>query len=153
MSTEERLQSEVMTENRKELVADIAPFGLRMPSDLKARIARTAAGNNRSMNSEILSILEREFPASEPVIDSINRVHHMVLEMHVVAGKYTYEDIFAEFKGILSDFPSGPVDGWTDEITDKFNLIFQFISAQQANPYDPAVEAARLEDESESTDD
>lgn len=40
-----------------------APFGLRMPPDLKARVDASAKSNRRSMNSEIVLHLERAFPA------------------------------------------------------------------------------------------
>ncbi|EOI6456166.1 TPA: Arc family DNA-binding protein [Yersinia enterocolitica] len=38
--------------------SQIAPFGLRMPEDLKDAIAERAKRNGRSMNSEIIHILE-----------------------------------------------------------------------------------------------
>lgn len=38
--------------------SQIAPFGLRMPEDLKDAIAERAKNNGRSMNSEIIYILE-----------------------------------------------------------------------------------------------
>ncbi|WP_404653623.1 Arc family DNA-binding protein [Raoultella terrigena] len=37
--------------------SQIAPFGLRMPEDLKTAIAERATKNGRSMNAEILQIL------------------------------------------------------------------------------------------------
>jgi hypothetical protein len=40
----------------------IAPFGLRMPPMLKERIRRAAQDNGRSMNAEIVSALEKEYP-------------------------------------------------------------------------------------------
>jgi hypothetical protein len=44
------------------------PYGLRMPPDLKQRVKNAAAANNRSMNAEIISRIERSFHASlEPV--------------------------------------------------------------------------------------
>ncbi len=36
----------------------IAPFGLRMPDELKEKIQERAKANGRSMNSEIIQILE-----------------------------------------------------------------------------------------------
>ncbi|EEA7628936.1 Arc family DNA-binding protein [Enterobacter roggenkampii] len=36
----------------------IAPFGLRMPEDLKEKIAERAKNNGRSMNAEIVQILQ-----------------------------------------------------------------------------------------------
>lgn len=38
--------------------SQIAPFGLRMPEDLKDAIAKRAADNGRSMNAEIVQILQ-----------------------------------------------------------------------------------------------
>lgn len=54
-----------MADNPKELLATIAPFGLRMQSDLKERIKAAAEKNNRSMNSEIIARLEASFLFSE----------------------------------------------------------------------------------------
>jgi len=48
-----------MSEKIKMPVANIAPFGLRMQPDLKARIEKSARQNNRSMNAEIVELLER----------------------------------------------------------------------------------------------
>lgn len=39
-------------------VRDIAPYGIRMPSDLKERLQERAKKNGRSLNSEIVHILE-----------------------------------------------------------------------------------------------
>lgn len=38
--------------------SQIAPFGLRMPEELKDAISKRAAENGRSMNAEIVQILE-----------------------------------------------------------------------------------------------
>lgn len=40
-------------------VRDIAPFGVRMPSDLKETLEREAKINNRSLNSEIVGRLRK----------------------------------------------------------------------------------------------
>lgn len=39
-------------------MGNLAPFGLRLPPDLKDWVAREAKANRRSMNSEILLRLE-----------------------------------------------------------------------------------------------
>lgn len=41
----------------------IAPFGLRMPEDLKEKIASRAKNNGRSMNAEIVQILHETLEA------------------------------------------------------------------------------------------
>lgn len=40
-------------------MSDIGPFGLRMPASVHRAVKRAAKQNRRSMNSEIVSILER----------------------------------------------------------------------------------------------
>lgn len=40
----------------------IAPFGLRLPPDLKERVIEAAAQSKTSVNALISAILEREFP-------------------------------------------------------------------------------------------
>lgn len=40
-------------------VRDIAPFGVRMPSELKEMLEREAKINNRSLNSEIIDRLKK----------------------------------------------------------------------------------------------
>jgi len=61
-----------MTEDDSErLTRDIAPFGVRMPPDLKARVKAAADANNRSMNAEIVNALEQLYPAETIVVGSI----------------------------------------------------------------------------------
>lgn len=43
----------------------IAPFGLRMPEDLKDKISERAKANGRSMNAEIVQILQDALDANE----------------------------------------------------------------------------------------
>lgn len=42
----------------------IAPYGLRMPPDLKNRVMGAAKKNNRPLNAEIVSALEAAYPDS-----------------------------------------------------------------------------------------
>lgn len=44
---------------------DIAPFGLRMPADLKLRIAKHAREGARSINAEIIHRLTESVEATE----------------------------------------------------------------------------------------
>lgn len=52
----------------------IAPFGLRMPEDLKEKIALRAKNNGRSMNAEIVQILQEA--VAEPSEDSLAKAAH-----------------------------------------------------------------------------
>jgi len=59
-----------MDERDSKLTRDIAPFGVRMPADLKSRVSASAAANNRSMNAEIVAALQEKYP--EPVEDDLD---------------------------------------------------------------------------------
>lgn len=52
-----------MSDERKPM-ANIAPFGLRMQPDLKARVEDAARDNNRSLNAEIVARLEESLDSS-----------------------------------------------------------------------------------------
>lgn len=56
-----------------------APYGLRMPPDLKARVKAAAEANNRSMNAEIVALLEERFPAP-PTKEAISTALLRMLE-------------------------------------------------------------------------
>lgn len=43
----------------------IAPTGIRMPDEIKDWLTKRAAGNERSMNKEVLFILRREMEKDE----------------------------------------------------------------------------------------
>ena len=51
------------------LTRDLAPFGLRIPVELKKRIKRASVDNNRSMSAEIIHALEQAYPAPSTVSD------------------------------------------------------------------------------------
>jgi len=51
--------------DREISIGSIAPLGLRLPPSLKDRIAELARVNRRSMNSEIIVLLERALPENE----------------------------------------------------------------------------------------
>ena len=47
----------------------IAPFGLRLPANLRAWLKQRAEANHRSMNSEIIAILEQALLAKQETAD------------------------------------------------------------------------------------
>ncbi|MGO7353345.1 Arc family DNA-binding protein [Rhizobium leguminosarum] len=59
-----------MEETQKELLANIAPFGLRMQPDLKDRIKAEAERSNRSMNAEIVARLEESL---DPLVINVRK--------------------------------------------------------------------------------
>ena len=90
-----------MTESENRTFPD--KFMLRMPEGLRDRIKAKAEKNGRSMNAEIVRVLEREFPAPSDVMhihaDNIRRVldiyerttdpQHRLYLQHLVEGMVT----------------------------------------------------------------
>lgn len=58
------------TNDDSQLTRDIAPFGVRMPANLKERIQTAAKSNNRSMNQEIVARLEATFRTGQQFFSS-----------------------------------------------------------------------------------
>lgn len=54
-------------------------FMLRLPDGMRDRIKAAAEANNRSMNAEIVAVLEREYPVPEPR-DEIHEQYKRIVE-------------------------------------------------------------------------
>lgn len=46
------------------MARDDPQFRIRLPAELKARVERAAENNHRSLNAEIVAVLEKAFPSS-----------------------------------------------------------------------------------------
>lgn len=69
----------------------IAPFGLRMPEDLKEKIAERAKSNGRSMNAEIIQILQDAVDSRVKDGTSVTGID--VQEMHRILEKVIEESL------------------------------------------------------------
>ncbi|EKA7106808.1 Arc family DNA-binding protein [Salmonella enterica] len=72
----------------------IAPFGLRMPEDLKGKIAERAKSNGRSMNAEIVQILQDAVDSKGNDVTSVAGID--MKEMHRILEKVIEESLGAE---------------------------------------------------------
>lgn len=72
----------------------IAPFGLRMPEELKEKIAERAKNNGRSMNAEIVQVLqdaiERDAAHNDPDIAAIDNLRFELAEKNSPEEKERY---------------------------------------------------------------
>ena len=59
-----------------EKVKDMHPFGVRMPSELRAWIKETAKNNKRTMNNQIVLFLEKEKALSATNTQSFRFTNH-----------------------------------------------------------------------------
>lgn len=76
-------------------VRDIAPYGVRMPAELKERLQARAKRNGRSMNSEIVQILQDVMDAED------SDAENSVLTAQVMENRETLPD---EYQKILANF-------------------------------------------------
>lgn len=55
-------------------VRDIAPYGVRMPAELKEKLQEIAKSNGRSLNSEIVMILEDHVKRNTMDLESLREL-------------------------------------------------------------------------------
>jgi predicted DNA-binding protein len=77
-------------------VRDIAPYGVRMPAELKDKLQEIAKRNGRSLNSEIVRILEEY--VTPPKIDDMRS-----LSMEDAASPEKIQAWLAELSGKIAD--------------------------------------------------
>ena len=58
--------------NDKKAMREIIPLPVRMPAAMRERVQASAVENRRSLNSEILIALERQYPAQETTKGSVS---------------------------------------------------------------------------------
>lgn len=71
---------------------------LRLPGGMRERIAEVAKANNRSMNSEIVTTLQRAFPPQEPDDAEINPDEWRENEINNIIENI--EDLFRRLKAV-----------------------------------------------------
>lgn len=69
---------------------NIAPFGLRMPDELKEKIQERAKANGRSMNSEIIQMLQDVLDSDSRGDVTIDVTDKNLLDCNWVAGMRAY---------------------------------------------------------------
>jgi Arc-like DNA binding domain len=99
-------------------IADIPPFGLRLPRSLKEKVDAAAQANSRSMNAEITARLEQSFVeviGSEDALARGLEARLRVIEdaLRVLGSNDCYVDILNEpaqklLAGILDKLPPKP---------------------------------------------
>lgn len=96
-------------EDARPLTRNLAPFGVRMPPDLKERVERAAKANNRSMNAEIVATLEEKYPPPS-------------LDLNLIAG-------------FLDSLHRGPTDSEGFEDRDAYIDAINLLMRGLPNPY------------------
>lgn len=101
-----------MNKERKPM-ANIPPFGLRMQPELKARVEEAARANNRSLNAEIVQILEEKFPEPLDLAQRLNHIVNLFSALRKVAG---HEDAINSLTELLLDTIEGIASGRVESV-------------------------------------
>lgn len=70
----------MIDDDSPQLTRDIAPFGVRMPADLKERVQAAAKANGRSTNAEIVATLLEKYP--QPEIEGFHELYLVFQTLH-----------------------------------------------------------------------
>lgn len=146
------------TETRKPTAA-IAPFGLRMQPELRARVEAAAEGAGRSLNAEIVARLEKSFETAgvtavtDDAFETMIRqavatsLYHVTRSMAAIVegGKH------AEKIGKNVDYV-GMVRQMADEFRDNYEHEIGFVvEAKQVKPKGRALDLRPRDEDSESS--
>jgi len=82
---------------------ELDKFLLRMPDGLRARIKAAADTNNRSMNAEIITTLEREYPVPITLDDVVADVHETIKLLRRFKGKHLLMTLADDLDRLILD--------------------------------------------------
>ncbi|MGR3495221.1 Arc family DNA-binding protein [Citreimonas sp.] len=98
----------------------IAPYGLRMPPDLKSRVQASADANNRTLHSEIIAALEEKYPSRPTTAELIAKMEEL-LELqaatpvpHNPETQQAARDLIYQLRQLMGETPS-PDDAENDK--------------------------------------
>jgi len=80
-----------------EVLRDISPTAIRMPSSIKEKIRESAKDHNRSMSAEIVSRLEDSFKYTQMV-----KLNDMRMSLEGKSDTYTKEEVIEAVANALS---------------------------------------------------
>ena len=80
-------------------VRDIAPYGVRMPAELKERLQEIAKDNGRSLNSQIVMVLEDFVKRNSMDLDSLKELDNDELQEIIK----TQADILLKYKEAIDN--------------------------------------------------
>ncbi|HFZ8554032.1 TPA: Arc family DNA-binding protein [Salmonella enterica subsp. enterica serovar Waycross] len=120
----------------------IAPLGVRIPDDLKEKIQDQAKANGRSMNAEIVQILEESIGGSGPQISAIyeKQIEALSTEVQVlkryIEVQKRYSDLAEEQIALLKQHFK-TATGF--DIQEYFNKVVDYKGIEDKhNKYPPA---------------
>lgn len=107
-------------------------YVLRMPDGLRDRIKAYAERHGRSMNAEIVRILEREFPAPWPIESRIGELMDMVEVLKGAASNEAVDRLLHEIEETINGIVTGRVKGLDEHQRQNIRRRFDTWHEQRA---------------------
>lgn len=98
-------------------------FMIRMPDGMRDRIAKAAKANGRSMNSEIIQLLEDHYPPEQEVEDFLTMVEELL--------DYSWNNSWRDRRKFLFETLSELRDMIRDEVRGEYVNTENFVSGRQ----------------------
>lgn len=124
-------------------------FQLRLPPGLRDRIKSYAERHDRSLNAEIIRVLEREFPEQWPLSDRITDLYDMMFILKAGKADARLDDFVSRFEETVEGIASGRVTDVDPEVQRRIsNLWAAFKDRESEDLYEAEVSAqAELDQE------
>ncbi|PZU18940.1 MAG: hypothetical protein DI589_22935 [Shinella sp.] len=108
-------------------------FMLRLPDGLRARIKAYAEAHGRSMNTEIVRVLEREFPEPWGLESRVTQL----LGLTKILGEASADDVVSQLKDAIYEtvegIASGRVQDVDEETREKIRERLMYWEMEEAN--------------------
>ena len=119
------VHSQGMSEDDKYPSEKAERFQVRLPPGLRDRIKAYAERHGRSMNTEIVRVLEREFPEQWPIGDRLDQLADVLSVLKAGATDQRINQFVANFEETVEGVISGRVTGLDAAVRDRVESMWR----------------------------
>ncbi|UVC17575.1 Arc family DNA-binding protein [Mesorhizobium onobrychidis] len=125
-------------------------FQVRLPAGLRDRIKAYAERHGRSMNTEIVRVLEQEFPEQWPIDTRLNDLAEMMAILRAGTSDPRIDEFVSKFEETVEGIVSGRVTGVDLETRESIMGMWQaYRSREDEKNYEAAQDAMPEYDDEE----
>lgn len=81
---------------------DLDKVIIRLPDGLKERIRRVAEENGRSVNSELVTLLDRTYPADTTIDECVEEIAALIAKQPTETRAAAWEGVFSKLESLRS---------------------------------------------------
>ncbi|MDX0581962.1 Arc family DNA-binding protein [Sinorhizobium medicae] len=118
-------------------------YVLRLPDGLRDRIKAYAERNGRSMNAEIIRVLEREYPPAWTIAGRVGQMIEVLRGLRTAgATEENVERLAAELQETIEGMMSGRVQGVDEVMRERIRAFYEDMQLREA---EDAVDLQNME--------